>query len=185
VNGHQVHFLDARGTAMRHVDVHVGVGQQLGQRAAVLAGKGHHPHFALERRFDGGQHVGRIARGRDGQQDVSGLAEGLHLFREDLAVAVVVADGRQDRGVGGQRDRRQREALALETADQLGSEVLAVGSRTAVTAGEDLVAVGQGTEHQFDRLRDGERQGSSRLQFEIGALLEVSEDALSIHSRRL
>jgi hypothetical protein len=29
------------------------------------------------------------------------------------------------------------------------------------------------------------RQGRGRLQFEVGALLEVSEDALSVHSRRL
>src|SRR5213595_2870106 len=50
--------------------------------------------------------------------DVAGLAEGLHLLGKDLAVAIVVADRGHDRAVGGQRQRRQREAFALETADQ-------------------------------------------------------------------
>jgi hypothetical protein len=94
-----------------------------------------------------------IAGRRDRQQDVAGLAEGLDLLAEDLVEAVVVADRRDDRGVGAQRDRRQRETLALEAADQFGSEVLGVAGGTAVAACQDLVAVGQRIEHQFDGLR--------------------------------
>ena len=57
------------------------------------------------------------------------LAEGLHLLREDLAVAVVVRHGRQDGRIRRQRQGRQRKALAFETSDQLGREMLAPAFR--------------------------------------------------------
>ena len=151
---YQVHFLDARGARMRYVDMHVGIGQQLGERATVLAGQRDNAHFALQRRFHRRQHIGRVAGGGNCKQDVAGLAERLDLFRKNIAVAVVVADGRDDRGVGGQGDRRQRETFALETANQLCREVLAVGCRAAIAASENLVAVGLGAEHQLDGLRN-------------------------------
>src|SRR5471032_2387781 len=41
---HQMHFLDARGAVGRHADMHVGVGQQLADLAAALAGQRHDAH---------------------------------------------------------------------------------------------------------------------------------------------
>ena len=95
-----MNFLDARRARMRHIQMDVGIGQQLAQLAAILASQGDHAHLALERRFGRRQHVGGIAGRRDRQQDVAGLAQGLHLLAEDLVETVVVADRRDDRGVG-------------------------------------------------------------------------------------
>lgn len=54
-----------------------------------------------------------------GEREVARLPERLDLLREDDLRAVVVAERRQDRGVGRQRDGRQGAALALEAADEL------------------------------------------------------------------
>ena len=180
-----MHFLDARRARVRHVDVDVGVGQHLRDLAAVLAGHGDDAHFAFQCRLDGRQHVARVAGRGNRQQDVAGLAERLHLLAEDLVETVIVADGRDDRRVGGQRDARQRKALALEAADEFRREVLCVAGRAAVAAGEDLVAVGKRIEHQFNGLGNRLCEEVRRLQLEFGAFLEMGEDALSIHGQRL
>src|SRR5579885_1783255 len=52
------------------------------------------------------------------------LSQGADLAREDILVAIVVANGGQNRGIGGQRERGVRTALALEAAHKLGCEVL-------------------------------------------------------------
>src|SRR5471032_1110947 len=93
VYGCQMKFLDTCRARGRHADMHVGVGQHLADGAAVLARQCHDAHFALQRRFHRCHHVGRIARRRDGQQDIASLAEGQHLLGENLAVAVIVGDG--------------------------------------------------------------------------------------------
>src|SRR4029077_4490615 len=61
-------------------------------------------------------HVGRRAAGADPERDVAFLPERLDLAREHALERVVVADARQHAGVGGQRDRGHRRALALEPA---------------------------------------------------------------------
>src|SRR5471030_2081603 len=64
MDGHQMDFLDARGAVGRHADVHVGVGQQLADLAAALAGQRDDAHFALQRRLDGRDDVAGVARRR-------------------------------------------------------------------------------------------------------------------------
>ena len=68
----QVDFLDACGAVGRHAEVDIGVAQQLGDLAAALAGQGDDAHAVFVRGVDRLDHVGRVARGRDGQQHVAG-----------------------------------------------------------------------------------------------------------------
>nr|GEU28319.1 conserved hypothetical protein [Tanacetum cinerariifolium] len=178
----QMHFLDAGGTACRNADMDVGVGQHLADVAAALAGQRHDAHFAFERRFDGGNHVARVTGRGKRQQDIARLAERLHLLGENLAVAVVVGDSRQDRGVGGEGNGRQREALAFEAAHQFGRKMLGVGSGTAVAAHQDFVAIGQSRKHHVDGLGNVGRQHGGRLDFQFGTFVEVRQDALIIHT---
>src|SRR5690606_11774531 len=67
-------------------------------------------------------------------------AEATHLAGEDFVVGVVVGDRGQDRCVGGQGNGGEFIALALEAADQLGGEMLAVGRRAAVAADQEFAA---------------------------------------------
>jgi hypothetical protein len=91
--------------------------------------------------------------------------------------AIVVGDRRHDRRVGGQGNRRQFVPFQLETANQFGGQVLRVGSRAAVAAGEDLAVVEQAGDHCLDRL--GNRSGEQFDGVELGlrAVLEVLADA--------
>src|SRR5204862_61455 len=53
---------------------------------------------------------------------------------------VIVGDRGEVRAVGGERDCGERRALGFETVDELGGEMLRVGGRAAVAAGERLAA---------------------------------------------
>ena len=118
---------------------------------------------------DGPQHVRRVAAGRDRDRDVAGAAERLHLAREDLVVAVVVGDGGERRGVGGERDRRQRAPLARHATDELGGDVLRVGRAAAVAEEQQLVPAAEGVRDEVDR------------SLEVGRVLG-EEDALRVHA---
>ena len=48
--------------------------------------------------------VAAVAAGGDGEEDVAGLAEGFDLALEDVVEGVVVADGGENAGVGGEGD---------------------------------------------------------------------------------
>jgi hypothetical protein len=78
-------------------------GEQLGHLAAVVR-QCDDRHVAFVRGLDRFQHAGRIAAGGDGNKDVAVHAQGAHLLGEDLVVVVIVGDGGEHRGVGGQRD---------------------------------------------------------------------------------
>ena len=110
-----------------------------------------------------------------------GRAERLHLLREDHVEAVVVADRGQDRGVGGQCDRRQPGALAFEAADELGGEMLGIASRAAVAAGQHLAAAGDAADQGADRIGDRLAEDLCRRVLEVGAVEELLLDTLFEH----
>ena len=179
----QVNFLDARRAVVGHRNVHIGVGEQLDQAPARAAGERHHGHVLRVRRFDGGQHVGRVAAGADGDQHVAGLADGLHLLGVDRGKVVVVADRREDGAVGGQRDGRQTRALALEATHQFGGEMLGVGGRAAIAAGQYLAAGRDAAQYRLDRLGDRLAHGLGSGVFEVGAVKKLLLDALFKHGQ--
>src|SRR6516225_11073366 len=86
----------------------------------------------LARNLESGQYVGRAPRGRNCNEHVPSSAQGLHLAREEMLIAVIVADGRQDRGIGRQRDCGQAWTIVFEPADKLTSEMLRIGRATAI-----------------------------------------------------
>ena len=81
-----------------------------------------------------------VAAGGDGEQDVAFEAEGFDLALEDVVVAVVVADGGEDAGVGGEGDGAKGGAVDGEAGDELGDEVLRVGGGASVAADHELAA---------------------------------------------
>ena len=115
------------------------------------------------------EHVARIAAGRDGEQHVAAAPERAHLLGEHLLVGVVVGDRGEGRAVGGERHRGERRALDLEAVEELGGEMLRVGGRAAVAAGEHLAAPleGFGEERACPRDRLGQR--ARRVELELGA----------------
>src|SRR5262249_50952131 len=80
------------------------------------------------------------------------------LAREHTLVAIVVADRGEERGVRGQRDRRQRLSLVAEAADELGGKVLRIRGAAAVAAGENLATRTQALVHHGDRALEYRRQ---------------------------
>src|SRR5213078_5230259 len=126
----------ARGHAQAEID-------QTRERPAVAAGEGDGLDAELPARLDRAQHARGAAAGGDGERDVAPDAERAHLAREHLVVAVVVGDGGERRGVGGERDGSQRLPFALEPPDELRREVLRVGGAAAVAEEEEFPPAGE------------------------------------------
>ena len=83
----------------------------------------------------------------------------------------------------GQRDGAEFGPLALEAADELGGEVLRVGGRAAVAAGQHLAAAGDAGQHAPARRGDGLAERLRGLVLQVGAVDEVLLDALLEHGR--
>lgn len=107
----------------------------ISHRPAGLAGKPDDLHARRVRRFDGAQDVLRIAGSGEGVEHIALCAQRLDLPREQMLVAVVVADRGENAGVGCQCDTGQSRAVVIEAADQFPRPVLGVG-RAAAIAGE-------------------------------------------------
>src|SRR5687767_10356218 len=109
--------------------------------APVAAEQADDRHAALARRGRRRLDVGRVARGRDGQQHVAARAERLDLPGEDALEARVVGDAGQHAAVGRQRERGQgAPALQEELVHELARDVLSVGRGAAVAAHQELAA---------------------------------------------
>src|SRR5690606_8342126 len=118
---------DVRLLNARRVGARRDAQRDVGRRGEVTAGAARQPHHrdaARAARVYGLQHARRAAARRDRERDVAALAERLDLANEHLLVAVVVGDGRQRRRVGGERDGRDGGPILLQTADELGGDVL-------------------------------------------------------------
>jgi hypothetical protein len=123
------------------------------------------------------QHCG-VPAGRDRQQQVVGLAQRAYLLGKHLVVVVVVGDGGQGRGIGGEREGGEAGALHLEAIEQLGGEVLGVGRRAAVAACEDLAVVHQALNHPLGGAAERLGEHRHRLGLGLGAFGEMLVDAL-------
>src|SRR5258706_11427176 len=77
-------------------------------------------YVTLVRSFHRAQDIARVAGGGDAEQHVARLADAADLFGEYLIEVIVVADRGERRGVGRERHRRERRALALVAAGELG-----------------------------------------------------------------
>jgi hypothetical protein len=133
----EVRFLDVHGGVGGDDDVDVGQGLH---GAAVVAGVGDGVKAEGAGELEGADAVLAVAAGRDGEEDVAGLAEGFDLALEDVVEGVVVADGGEDAGVGGEGDGAKGGAVDGEAGYEFGDEVLGVGCGASVAADEELVA---------------------------------------------
>ena len=150
VQHQDVDFLDARGALVRHADVDVGLGSALAHRAAAAAGERDHGHLAFARAAstaastlaelplvdDRQQHVARLRRAPAPAWRRSRRSRSRWRSRSGSSVSVVSAIARQP------------GPLALEAADELGREMLRVGGRAAVAAGQHLAAAGDAADQR-------------------------------------
>ena len=172
---YDVVFLDAGGARVGDVEQDVVVFEHGGDFPAVSAGEGEDAHVAFVGGFNRFDDVAGIAGGGDAQQDIAWAAECADLFAEDVFEAVVVADGGEGGGVGGEGDCGQFHAFFFKTAGQFGGEVLRVGRRAAVAADEDFAVVHQAFDQhhgsfgrRFGQHFDGLPFGGDAF-FEMGA----------------
>ena len=84
------------------------------------------------------QHVCRVAAGRERDSDIITFAKRLYLLGKNIGGTVVVGNRGQSRGVGGQRNGRQRRTVDQVTIHELGGQVLRVGGAAAVPEQENF-----------------------------------------------
>src|SRR5712691_1175604 len=89
-----VALLDAGRGGRRDAEAHVA---EVAHLATVLACQADDGHSILAGRFDRPHDVAAVAARGDGEEDGPGAPVGAHFAREDLVIAVVVADRRQRR----------------------------------------------------------------------------------------
>lgn len=97
-------------------------------------------------RFDD---IWRLAAGADGDQEVAGDSQRLHLAGENIRVSVVIAECGKCGGVGCKCDGREGAAWLFITTNQLCGDVLRVSSAAPISAKENLVPRGQGIANQL------------------------------------
>ncbi len=88
-------------------------------------------------------HVRGRSAGRDADRNVSFDTKGVHLPSEHVFIPVIVADSRERRSVGRERQHRKRSPLHLESAHELCGDVLRIGSAASIPEEEDLATVPQ------------------------------------------
>ena len=107
------------------------------------------------RLFNSFDHILRIAAGRNRERDVAFAPNGLNLTRKNKIEGAVVADRRQQRCIGGERQRWQGFALAAHLKRQFGGDVLRVGGRASVPENQQFPARPQGVDDHLRGARDG------------------------------
>ncbi len=142
--GEQVHLLDAGGVAGRNGEEMIA---QRGHASAALAREADGTQVLGACSLQCGDDIAAVAAGGDADDQVSGLAQCLHLAGKDGIKAVIVADGGQNRGVRGERNRGHAATFAAEAPDDLCGQMLGVGGAATIAAPQDAVAVGQGLAH--------------------------------------
>ena len=105
------------------------------------------------------------------------MAKAAHLLGKNVIETVVVADGGQDRTVGGQRNGRQLLAFSLKAANQLGGKMLGVAGGAAIAAGKNFAAVDQAGRHRFNGGGNRRRHHFDGIKFGVGAVFEVLGNA--------
>ncbi len=153
-----MHFLDARRTAMWHADVDVGSREQLGHHSTVAPSEPDDRHLAFvgsEYRFDD---AARIPAGGDRQQYIPWVSQGANLFGEYLVVLVIIGDGGKDRAVGRERDGGQGRPFDFEAIDEFSGEMLCITGRTAVAARKNLPFIHQALKKPLRGLAENARE---------------------------
>ena len=105
VVGGQMQLLDAEDLVARHADADV---RKTGELGLFGSGERDHAHALGAGDLGGLRYVGGVARGRDGEQHVSGLAVAVDLLGEDAHGRLVVAERGGQRRLRDERDGGKR-----------------------------------------------------------------------------
>src|SRR5271169_3509761 len=95
-----------------------------------------------------------MARCRNRDEYISGAAETEDLALEQPVVAVVIADRRENRGIGGERERGSGSTIIIEPRQHLPGEVLGVRRTTAIAGEKQLASVPDGDRCNLDDVPD-------------------------------
>src|SRR6266568_6266201 len=93
--------------------------------------------------LNGGNDIGRITTGADGNRYVPRPTQALDLPRKNLFKSIVIANRGENRRICRQRYCRQGAAFSNESANELGSQVLRVRCATPVSKEQKLTARSQ------------------------------------------
>ncbi len=152
----EVALLDVHCDLGRDDHVVVAQGKHL---AAAVAAVPDRRDAHLPRLLQTLQDIFRVARCADGHKHIALLSQRLDLPLEDVVVAVVIADRRDDGRIRRQRDRSQRRPVHREPRDELRRQVLRVCSRAAVARDHQLAPV----QHRLRRLLPGLDDGLDQV----------------------
>src|SRR5262249_25036526 len=141
VRGDDMDLLRYRGLLARHAENVIAIFAHL-VPAGTCEADGQEAQ--LTRRPERREHIGGTSRGRDGQKHVARPAKPAHLTLDRLLEAVIVAARGEHRGVGCERNRRQRLTIQQIARENLRRDVLGVGRTAAVAGDEQLAAVAVG-----------------------------------------
>ena len=145
---HHVYFLDLRRLAKGYREQHIAKGAH---QAAAFASQADRRQARVPCRLHGGYHVPGIAAGRNPPRDIARLAECLNLSSENRVEALVIAPGRQDGTVAGQRDSRQAAPLQHEAAHQFCADMFRIRRRPPIAKHKELIPVLKRVGDQFHR----------------------------------
>ncbi len=130
-------FLDMHRHTARYSQKNICMIRQF---AASLARHGDGVYTCLTRRDTGGNHIRRIATGRNGDQHVASLAKRFNLAAEHAFIPEIIGIGRQERGVGRQRQCGKAAArpAMVQRGDKLGCQMLGVACRATIATQHQL-----------------------------------------------
>jgi len=142
------------------------------QGAAIVSGQGDclHPH--LFGHFECFDDIGRGPAGADADGDIPFFAEGLELFSKDLAKREVIRNAGEDRGVGGQSDRRKGGAIHNIAVDKFCGEMLGVSRASSISEEEEFIARLETMGDQLDHIEEPGEVLLQKTVFDLGAFLE-------------
>jgi hypothetical protein len=133
-----VHFLNARSGLAGNGDQQIHRAAQL---AAGFAGERRGENAVRFRLLHGSENIRAVPGCREGQRQIARASQRFDLAREDPVVAEIVAASGQRRGIGGERQSRQRAAVFRKADGQFGGEVLRVRRAAAIAEEEDLTGI--------------------------------------------
>ncbi len=111
-----------------------------------------------------------------------GRHNGLDLSREQPLEAEIVADGGERGGIGGQRQRRDRRAVAAVAYRQFRREMLSVGGAAAVAEEHELAAGAAGADADPEQSRERLAHGDPRRRQHGRVFVQlVIEKAVEVH----
>src|ERR1700757_1670650 len=114
-------LLDARCVCRRNLKEKIS---SRGDSASAFAGEGHGDGADFAGGLESEKDVAAVPRGGDSHYDVALASERFDLALEDVLVAVVVAGGGEDGGVGRKCDRGDAGSIEAEADNQLAIEML-------------------------------------------------------------